>query len=114
MMSVEMMHRISWCCYVTAGVLSCVEIVLFFQFNIWGVIGDFTGTNKKREMKAICEKEQILQKGRHEIFEMREEHNLMTDEISYEEKTGLLEDKITYHKFVLVEELGFVESQEWL
>ena len=59
-MSVEGLQVIARNFYISAGIFSGIVVILFFRFQIWRIIGDLSGANAKREIRAISKQERAM------------------------------------------------------
>lgn len=113
-MSVEILQELARSFYISGVVFSCVVLVLFFRFQIWKIIGDLSGFNAKRGVKAISKYERTMERYSQGFLGLESIRDEGTESFVYTKDTGVLMPKTEKGNYYVIEKMEYMASEKWI
>lgn len=113
-MSVEMLKVLARNFYISAGVFSFIMLVLFFRFQILKIVGDLSGINAKRGIRAISKQERAMESHSQGLFGMKFLEDERMESFACAEDTGVLAPETVKENYYVIEKMEYIASAEWI
>ncbi len=111
-MSVEMFKMMARNFYLFAGVLAFITLIVFFRFQIWKIVGDLSGVNAKRGIKAISKQKMAMESHSQGLFGMKLLQEERAESFLRTENTEVMRpEKVSENDYV-IEETEYTVSAE--
>ena len=98
--------------YGFAVVFSCIMLILFFKFQIWKIVGDFSGMNAKRGIKEISNQRSAEKHYSQSFLSMKLVQGEATEPFLCTEDISMIES--INENYYVIEKMEYIASADWI